>query len=75
VRELLQISGPIGAGRVNCGSVFSQTKWTRLKGPSTGTSDSGEALEVSEESDGKLRVRAKFYDLYGGLYSGIAWEW
>ncbi len=34
-----------------------------------------EALERSEEAGGELRVRAEFRDLYGGLYSGIAWDW
>ena len=31
----------------------------------------GDALDVSE----KQGVKAVFHDLYGGLFSGIAWEW
>ena len=36
-----------------------------------GTPNIGQALEFGDEPG----VKVEFHDLYGGLYSGIAWEW
>lgn len=36
-----------------------------------GTPQIGQPLEFGDESG----VKVEFHDLYGGLYSGIAWEW
>ena len=50
-------------------TIWSNRGLTYVERP--GTPKSGQTLESRDEP----RVKVEFHDLYGGLYSGIAWEW
>lgn len=50
-------------------TIWSYRGLTHFERP--GTPDIGQILEFGEEPG----VKVEFHDLYGGLYSGIAWEW